>query len=92
MVLPESVQRSGAGTDSPNFLADNVKYALGVDKANPKRALDCFASFCELHHLLLDKAQSPRAKALLSFLDNWNPCTVDEDPRLKNALKATINI
>lgn len=87
MVLPESVQRSGAGTDSPNFLADNVKYALGVDKANPKRALDCFASFCELHHLLLDKAQSPRAKALLSFLDNWNPCTVDEDPRLKNALK-----
>lgn len=37
------------------------------------RSHECFNSFKELHHRLLDTIDDPRAKSLLTFLDAWNP-------------------
>lgn len=67
--LPAPVKRS-SGT-VPNFLCDNSGYLLGVDnKGNPQRSLKCFAAAKELHQRLLEKLNSPAAKAIFCFLPN----------------------
>jgi len=64
----------------PNFLWDNTSYVLGADaKDKPDRARKCFEAFRELHHEILDSVDDPGAKALLHFLDTWNP---DDAPDL----------
>jgi len=56
------------------FLWDNTKYVLGMDdKGKPERVRQCFEAFRELHHRLLDGVEDQGAKALLAFLDRWEP-------------------
>lgn len=58
----------------PNFLCDNATYVFGVDaKGKPKRSKECFEAFREKHHALLDTVDHPAAKALMAFLDAWQP-------------------
>lgn len=72
MTVPQPVKR--AANVSPNFLCDNSTYVLGVDeKGNPERTRQCFDAFCELHRKLLREAHSDSAKAVLLFLQNWDP-------------------
>lgn len=58
----------------PNFTWDNSGYVLGMDdKGKPERSLECFKSFKNLHHNVGDHSEDEGMKALLNFLDTWNP-------------------
>lgn len=71
-VVPEQVKRA-SGIVS-NFLCDNSTYFLGIDaKGKPTRSARCFEAARELHHEMLDEADSPVARSVLAFFDRWNP-------------------
>lgn len=79
MTVPMPVQRSSGV--SANFLCDNSSYLLGADeKGNPKRTRECFEASKKLHLSLLGEAQSPAAKAVVSFFEKWNPSEASEYP------------
>ena len=83
--VPERIKRSG--NYAPNFLCDNSGFVLGVNnKGKPERSWKCFEEFRKLHHQVLDGVVCPEAKAVLAFLDSWNPeqyekCTAIETYR-----------
>ena len=57
-----------------NFLCENSGYVLGINnKGKPDRTRQCFERFRELHHNILDSVDCMESKALLSFLDHWQP-------------------
>lgn len=86
MSLPAPVKRS-SGVSS-NFLWDNSGYILGIDeKGKPQRSLECFAACKALHHKLLDRVDSPAARAVLAFFDRWDPGTAREHPALVDKLE-----
>ena len=92
--VPEQVKR--AVNVSANFLCDNSGYVLGIDnKGKPERTRKCFEAFRKLHHDVLDGVDSPAARAVLAFLDGWQPekaaeCTAITDEM--DALMAGGNI
>lgn len=58
----------------PNFLWDNTGYVLGADdKGKPKQALKKFNTFKELTHTIGDGLDDQGMRAVLAFLDNWQP-------------------
>ena len=58
----------------PNFMWDNSGYVLGRDaKGREERALKCFKEFKGLHHALGDELDDRGMKAVLLFLDSWQP-------------------
>jgi CRISPR-associated protein Csd1 len=70
-----------------NFLWDNARYVLGYDaKDNTSRAQDCFMAFKALHHKLLDHVDCREAKALLAFLDDWQPAQAAKSALLADYL------
>lgn len=72
MMLPAPVKRT-VGI-APNFLCDNSGYFLGVDnKGKPQRALECFQACKALHERLLEETDSPAARAVRAFFQNWQP-------------------
>ncbi len=72
IIVPQPAKRSVDIT--PNFLCDNSTYVLGVDeKGKPDRTEKCFNAFCDLHRRLLGNVSSESAKAVLLFLQNWEP-------------------
>lgn len=86
MIVPEMVTRSSGV--SPNFLCDNSSYILGIDnKGKPERSLDCFAAAGKRHHEILDDADSPAARAVLAFFDNWKPEEASQNPALVEELE-----
>lgn len=75
--LPSPVKRT-VGVEA-NFLCDNSGYILGVDnKGKPERTAECHQACVELHKKILSDADSPAARAVLSFFENWNPENIDE--------------
>lgn len=81
MKLPAAVNRTVGIL--PNFLWDNSSYLLGADvKGKPERSRRCFTSCKELHHRLLDEVDSVTAKAILTFLDTWEPDAAQTHPAL----------
>lgn len=86
MTLPAAVKRTvGAAS---NFLWDNSSYLLGIDqKGKPERSRECFAAAKQLHHAVLDGADTPTARAILNFFDNWQPGTAAEHPVLAGQLE-----
>jgi CRISPR-associated protein Csd1 len=72
MEVPQQYKRA-AGIIS-NFMCDNSTYLLGIDnKGKIKRTEQCFQTCRELHTDILQDLDSPTAKAVISFLRNWNP-------------------
>lgn len=47
-----------------------------------KRSKNCFKAFQSLHHKILDDVDSIESKALLSYLDNWNPEDFLKHPKI----------
>ena len=81
--LPAPVKRT-VGV-AANFLCDNSSYILGFDdKGKPKRSLECFAACKALHEKVLDGVESPAAKAVLVFFQNWKPEKAREHPALQD--------
>ncbi len=79
-----------------NFLCENSGYILGIDnKGKPGRSRQCFEEFKKLHHIIMDSVEYMPAKAVLSFLDNWEPEHAADCPIIKdylNELTSGVNI
>ncbi|SCJ33159.1 CRISPR-associated protein Cas8c/Csd1%2C subtype I-C/DVULG [uncultured Flavonifractor sp.] len=81
MTLPAPVKRTSGV--AANFLCDTSSYLLGVDgKGKPQRALECFQACKSLHQDLLEVVDSPAARAVLAFFENWQPEQAAEHPAL----------
>ncbi|NLP18404.1 MAG: type I-C CRISPR-associated protein Cas8c/Csd1 [Firmicutes bacterium] len=79
IVVPERQKRSR--NISANFLWDNATYVLGLDtKGNPEHTQQCFKAFVKLHTTLLEGNQDMGAKAVLAFLQNWDPTEAAQHP------------
>lgn len=61
-----------------SILEDTGEDAVVVTKRSKK----CFESFRELHQNILENIDSIESKALLSFLDNWNPEDFLKHPKI----------
>lgn len=86
MQVPEMVSRSSGV--SANFLCDNAKYFLGIDREmddnNKKcRALECFHAAREKHLLLLDGVKGEMAQAIRLYFENWKPEKAAENEEIK---------
>jgi len=74
-----------------NFLCENSGYVLGVDnKGKPERSKQCFEEFKKLHHNVLDGLDCVEAKAVLSFLDHWQPDFIVDCDAIKDYLDELI--
>ncbi|WP_125141098.1 type I-C CRISPR-associated protein Cas8c/Csd1 [Clostridium transplantifaecale] len=81
MEVPEMAARSSGV--SANFLCDNSKYLLGIDKdGSGKRVLECFQAAREKHESILEQVQSEAAVAVKNFFRNWDPMKAKETPEL----------
>ena len=79
MELPAAVKRT-VGIE-PHFLWDNAGYLLGIDgKGKPERSRKCFEACRRLHHRVLDGVDSPAARAILAYLDDWRPPAAEPLP------------
>jgi CRISPR-associated protein Csd1 len=72
LMVPEAAIRSSGV--AANFLWDNTGYVLGFDdKGKPDRTHRTFEAFKALHHCIGDGVDDPGMKAILRFLDGWDP-------------------
>lgn len=79
LTVPEMVTRSSGV--SANFLCDNSKYILGIDKdGTNKRMLECFQSAKEKHLQILQNVQGEAAHAICAFFEIWKPEQAKENP------------
>ena len=76
--VPQMVTRSSGV--AANFLCDNSKYMLGLDKdGSSKRMLDCFQVAKEKHLKLLGSVEGEMAFAIRAYFENWDPEHLPED-------------
>jgi CRISPR-associated protein Csd1 len=86
-IVPEAVVRSGTVL-RPNFMWDNVNYVLGLDtKGKPERALQQFEALREHHHTICGECNDPGIRAVLRFLDSWEPDIINGHPILEPYLE-----
>lgn len=79
--VPEMVTRSSG--IAANFLCDNAKYILGIDKnRNDKRVIECYEVAKELHLEILKYAQGRVAKAIRNYFLTWKPQKAKENPSI----------
>lgn len=96
MQLPSPFKRSSG--IRPNFLCDNAKYLLGLDKGKDEPFAewksDRFNASKVFHNNVLSLAQSEAASAVLNFFARWKPEKFDEEPvaGLKDALNRGANL
>ncbi len=77
MIVPESVIKSV--NIAANFMWENTGYVLGADnKGKPERSMGTFKAFKKLHHDIGEKLDDEGMRALLQFLDSWNPADASE--------------
>ncbi len=92
MIVPEQVKRS---VDiSANYLWDNSVYVLGLsdkEAKKPEYAIKRFEAFRQWNKEMLGKVDSPAAKAVIRFLDGYDPAQGRESakiaPHLETLLK-----
>ena len=87
--VPEQVKRSSR--ISANFLCDNSAYVLGLsDKDDPEYAIKRFEAFRQWNKDLLVKADCAAARAVIAFLDGYDPNTGREHPAIARHLEALL--
>ncbi len=75
--VPEMVTRSSGV--SANFLCDNSKYMLGIDKnGTNQRVIECFEAAKKRHLWLLRETLGDMAQAVKNFFETWNPEKAEE--------------
>ena len=83
LIVPEQAKKSN--NIVANFLCGTSSYVLGADqKGKPERATKCFNAFKSLHHVVLDDVDSVCAKAILQYLDTWQPNHFKSCPVIQN--------
>ncbi|MTI95231.1 MAG: type I-C CRISPR-associated protein Cas8c/Csd1 [Firmicutes bacterium] len=89
IVVPEHNKRSA--NINPNYMCDNSTYVLGIDgKDKPKRTARAHQAFKELHQTILAFSKGHAAKAILKFLEKWNPGSAIDHPVLKKYIEDII--
>lgn len=92
MIVPDHPTRSGQRPPA-YFLCDNSTYFLGIAAAEndaakaekkAKAAMQRFASAKELHEKILQGVDSPAARAVLAFFQQWNPEAAKDHPALQD--------
>lgn len=58
---------------APNFLWDKTSYVLGITAGEGKRLAEEHAAFVDRHAEALKDANDPGLRALLRFLESWQP-------------------
>ncbi len=92
MVVPEQLKRSGI-TPLSNFMCDNNAFVLGIsekDNDTPGHGEKRFAAFRRLHQDLLAKANCDAARAILAFLDVYEPAKGREHPAIAPNLETLL--
>ncbi|MCD8118783.1 MAG: type I-C CRISPR-associated protein Cas8c/Csd1 [Lachnospiraceae bacterium] len=83
--VPAMVTRSSG--IAANFLCDNAKYILGIDKGKAdKRSYDCFKATKEKHLKILAQANSAAAETVKAFFQCWEPARVMQDEVISKSL------
>ncbi len=81
-MVPQMVTRSS--DISANFLCDNSKYILGVDRAGSgKRVYECFEAAREKHLRILECSNGQMALAIKAFFKTWIPDKAMENEKLQ---------
>ena len=81
MKVPEMVTRSSGV--AANFLCDNAKYLLGIDKdGTNQRLIQCFEAAKELHLAVLQEVDNEAAQAVKKFFLTWKPEKAGANPEL----------
>ncbi len=81
MNVPAMVSRSSG--ISANFMCDNAKYILGIDKdGTNERTLECFTATKDKHLSILEGVDSEAATAVKAFFTNWTPSKAKEIPAI----------
>jgi CRISPR-associated protein Csd1 len=89
MVVPEQVKKTSG--ISSNFLCENSAYILGItDKGEADFGIKRFEAFRQLHKDLLSKANCDAARAVLAFLDNYDPLKGREHPAIARNLETLL--
>ena len=79
LFVPTMVTRSSGV--AANFLCDNSKYMLGIDKdGTSKRMQECFQATKEKHLQILQNSQGETANAICAFFESWKPEQAKENP------------
>lgn len=89
ITVPEKIKRSGKNPPA-NFLCDNSAYVLGVSDKNtddPQDTLKRFKSFCEFNTKILADVNCPEARAVVAFLDTYDPSTGESHPAIASHLQ-----
>lgn len=85
MLVPEQVKKTSGM--SSNFLCENSGYMLGIDKkGKPERSKECFECLKELHNKILAGVDCDEARAVVAFVNSWEPDKAAEHAALKNCL------
>lgn len=89
--LPSPVKKRTSDVEA-NFLCDNSGYILGIDdKGKPERTSECHRACIELHQEILSDVDSPAARAVLAFFENWDPEKARENVELTDYLDDIIS-
>ena len=90
MEVPEQEKKS-VGIKS-NFLCENSSYIFGIDKEKTERAKECFKAFKQLHTNVLQSVDNVTAKAVVSFVNNWDVDKAMEHPALVEYLDEILSV
>lgn len=86
MAVPQFPDQRTSGIKS-NFLWDKTSYVLGVS-ASSKRSAQEHAAFCSFHREALATEYDPELRALIAFLDSWQPEQFQNAPFTADMLDA----
>jgi CRISPR-associated protein Csd1 len=91
MIVPEQVKR--AVNISANYLWDNGVYVLGIsdkESKDPEYNAKRFEAFRQWNTKMLRKVESPASKALIAFLDSYEPAKGRKHPAIFHHLDAIL--
>lgn len=88
MNVPEQIKRSV--NISPNFICDNAAYVLGLtekEAKDPDYAQKRFEAFREHNIQILSAVDSPVARAVIAFLNSYDPQKAKDNPTIARHLE-----
>lgn len=91
MIVPEQVKR--AVNISANYLWDNCVYVLGIsdkEAKDPEYNAKRFEAFRQWNMEMLSKVGSPASKAVIAFLENYDPAKGRKHPKIHPHLESVL--
>jgi len=91
MIVPEQVKR--AVNVSANYLWDNCVYVLGIsdkEAKDPEYAIKRFEAFRQWNTERLGKVNNSASKAVIAYLDNYDPEKGREHPKIATHLETIL--